>query len=501
MRLPSALTMCMLFVGTASADSLKGQVVHDLWDTAYLQGSKAGYVHTAVREFERDGVKLYHTTVQLKLKVKRFRQVIQLRMDNGTIETATGHVVGTFMRQYLGEKKRLELRGTLNGNQLDLTLDGTKKLKPAPWDKKVVGLYAQERLLKKKKIKPGDEFSFRSFEPSINLVVTTFVKVKGFEEVELFGGKAKRKLLRVEMKPQKIEKIQLPTLTSWLDKDYNRLRSEVEIPGLGTMLLYRSPKSVALAPGSIADLTDIGVGQYIRLSRRIVNPYQTTSAVYRISIKGDDDPASTFARDTRQTVKNVKSGSFELHVNTETKAKPMDKPGQEFLESSYFINSKDKRVQQLAKVAVGTETDPWRKALRIERWVYRNMRARSHEALATADHVARTLHGDCSEFAMLAAAMCRAVDVPSRTAIGLIYANTREAGPVFAFHMWTEVFVDGRWVPIDATRGLGRVGATHLKITDQSWHETRTLTPLFPVVRVLGRVKIDVLKTHVGQGG
>jgi hypothetical protein len=32
-----------------------------------------------------------------------------------------------------------------------------------------------------------------------------------------------------------------------------------------------------------------------------------------------------------------------------------------------------------------------------------------------------------------------------------------------------------------------------LKISDQSWHDERTLTPLLPVVRVLGKLTIEVV--------
>ena len=39
--------------------------------------------------------------------------------------------------------------------------------------------------------------------------------------------------------------------------------------------------------------------------------------------------------------------------------------------------------------------------------------------------------------------------------------------------------------------GKGYVGATHLKITDHSWHDERTMTPIFPVIRVVGRVSIE----------
>lgn len=94
---------------------------------------------------------------------------------------------------------------------------------------------------------------------------------------------------------------------------------------------------------------------------------------------------------------------------------------------------------------------------------------------------------------MLMSAMCRAEGVPSRTAMGLIYADT-PGGPVFAFHMWTEVHVKGAWQALDATLGRGYVGATHIKIADQSWHDERTMLPLLPVIRVLGKIEIDVLQ-------
>lgn len=93
-----------------------------------------------------------------------------------------------------------------------------------------------------------------------------------------------------------------------------------------------------------------------------------------------------------------------------------DKAPTEFTQSSYFIASADERVKQHARNAVGNEKDLWKKAVLIEKWVHEHMQVKNTEALATADQVARTLEGDCTEFAMLTAAMCRAEGVPSRTA-------------------------------------------------------------------------------------
>ena len=103
------------------------------------------------------------------------------------------------------------------------------------------------------------------------------------------------------------------------------------------------------------------------------------------------------------------------------------------------------------------------------------------EAMAPADHVAKTRTGDCTEFAMLTAAMCKAAGVPARTAIGLVYVDNLLGKPGLAFHMWTEVFVNGQWLGIDATLGQGSIGPGHIKITDHSWDGVISFTPLLPV--------------------
>lgn len=494
-----AVTLCGLVVllGPVRAGAQQNRVVADVWEAAFLNGNRAGYVRTTTLELGKDGRKFLQTTQQLNLTVRRFDSAIQLRMDTGTIEDERGKVVSVFTRHYLAQKKQLEITGTVEGKTLRLVRDGSQPLKPAPWDDRVLGMQAQENLLKDRTVKRGDRFSYRSFEPSINLVVTLTVDVQDYEEVELLG-KRKQKLLRVEVTPDKIQGVQLPSRTLWVDDDYVTLRSEADAPGLGRIALFRADQKTALERTDLAKVPNIGTGHYLGLNRRILRPHETNGAVFRITVKGDDDPGTAFARDERQQVRNVKGNTFELHVRSSRGLKALTKaedPGAEFTESSYFITSADPRVRMYARQAAGKETDPWRKALRIERWVNDHMTVRSDEAFATADHVARTLQGDCTEFAMLTAAMCRAEGIPARTALGLVYADV-EKGPVLAFHMWTEVWAGGRWVPIDATLGRGAVGATHLKITDHSWHEERSLTPMLPLLRLLGRLSVEVVSVN-----
>src|SRR5947208_572057 len=81
----------------------KPRIVKDVWNAAYLQGAQAGYVHTQVQEIARDGQKIYFTTTELKLTVKRNEDTIQLRMENATDETADGKVLHVIMRQTIGK--------------------------------------------------------------------------------------------------------------------------------------------------------------------------------------------------------------------------------------------------------------------------------------------------------------------------------------------------------------------------------------------------------------
>ncbi len=116
-------------------------------------------------------------------------------------------------------------------------------------------------------------------------------------------------------------------------------------------------------------------------------------------------------------------------------------------------------------------------------------------SLEPAGDVARQLRGDCRQYALLTAALCRAEGIPARTAVGLLYVE-KGRRPMMGFHMWTEVQIDGQWLGLDGTLGLGGVSAAHVKIADHSWHDTQSLTPLLPAHRILGKIGITVLNTE-----
>jgi hypothetical protein len=72
-----------------------------------------------------------------------------------------------------------------------------------------------------------------------------------------------------------------------------------------------------------------------------------------------------------------------------------------------------------------------------------------------------TRRGDCTEFAVLLAALGRAAGVPTRMVSGLVYARRFEGRRhVFVPHMWVQAWNGNAWRSFDA--GIGTFDSTHL---------------------------------------
>jgi hypothetical protein len=73
--------------------------------------------------------------------------------------------------------------------------------------------------------------------------------------------------------------------------------------------------------------------------------------------------------------------------------------------------------------------------------------------------------GDCTEAAVLLAALGRAAGIPTRVASGLVYSRESYHGVAHVFmpHSWTIAYVDGRWRSFDAA--LDSFDSTHVALT------------------------------------
>jgi hypothetical protein len=480
----------------------EAKAVDEVWEAAYIKGPgdkyvKIGHVHMTSVPVERDGVKVIRTSKELRYVVARSGQESAIKADLSSDEDAAGKVKAIRGKIWLGADRVQILDCTVvkaeKGEKIVVSADGERKYqKEMRWDPAALGLAGELTLLRDKKAKSGDKFDYRTFTPQLGNFIRVRVVVGEKEKVTLPGGTV-RELLKAVFTPDPIEiqgggKVQLPGAAFWVDPvGYDVVKSEEELPGIATVTLVRTSKAAALAPNG--EVPDLMRQQSVFLKAAIPDIHERASAVYKVTYSGEALPKDLVRTDARQAIRNVDGKAFELHITARRGPGKgaEEKAGDEYLKSNYYLTSADALVQAHAAKAVGTAKDPWEKARKIEGWVRQNMKvANFSEALAPADHVAKTLTGDCTEYAMLSAAMCKAQGVPARTAVGLVFVNGLLGRPAgLAFHMWTEVFVDGQWLGLDATLGQGSIGPGHLKITDSSWAGELGFNPLLPVTGFL----------------
>lgn len=144
------------------------------------------------------------------------------------------------------------------------------------------------------------------------------------------------------------------------------------------------------------------------------------------------------------------------------------------------------RVRETAQIAVGPETDTWRRAVRIHDWVFRNITKTPVISIPSALDVLQTREGDCNEHAVLFTALARAAGIPTRIAVGIVWSDESMA---FGYHAWAEVYV-GEWIPMDPTFGQPIADATHIKLLNGGIDQWPRLLPY------IGAMQIEVIEVR-----
>ena len=468
----------------------------ETWGAIYIDKTRVGYEHSSARPASRNGQTVWQSEQDTFLVMKRFGTEMKLRTKLETEETETGELHSfTFQMQEIKEPPVLPTitRGTVEAGKLSLetTTAGKVSKKRVSWSPDVKSPAFPERVLRSAPLKPGEERSFKTFSPEINAVNTVTLKTGELEEVLLLAG-AKRKLLRVD-----ISQSLLPGIVTreYQDPAGTALKTVSNFLG-GTMTAYAVTREEALKAVPGAEL-DLGLDTLVKVPA-IKNPHRTTRVVYRIRIRGES-PSKLLPTGPTQAVKKIEPEVAELIVTAAPAPKgPVERNRQqiepEYLSSTRFLQSDDPRVIKHSRAAAGDEADPWKASLKMERYVYEKLTKKNFStAMASAAEVAENLEGDCTEHACLLAAMARANQIPSRIAVGMVYVTSLSS---FAGHMWTEVFVDGRWIPLDATMAQGGIRAAHIKLFNSSFADDGPVpaASFLPLINIIGKIEIEVVE-------
>lgn len=162
----------------------------------------------------------------------------------------------------------------------------------------------------------------------------------------------------------------------------------------------------------------------------------------------------------------------------------------ETLEAQPLIQSDDPRIQDEARRAVGRWLrNPKEAAGRLTTRVDRMLSKSVTFSIPSALQVLDSRQGDCNEHTVLYVAMARALGLPARTAVGLVYLDGS-----FFYHAWPEVWL-GEWVAVDPTFGQYPADASHIRFV------VGGLAQQVEIIRLIGRLEIEVLESTPAGGG
>ena len=451
----------------------------------FMNDQKVGYASNS-RVLVGDKVS---TTEKTVITMSRGNASVAIDMCKVYNETADGKPIGFKSIQKISNMTQ-QVEGTVNGHVIDLTIDMGmgKQSQQVPWPKGAMMPEALRQLSIKKGLKAGTSYKAKIFDSDMMGAIDAQIAVKDRQKVQLLGTIAELSEVETIM--------MMPTgsvdMAAYVDDNHDVRKLKMNLMGVELEMVSCS-KEFAMGGNSKADLF---TAMFLKSPRDLGDVSQYSSLEYTLKVIDDYDVK--IPSDDSQTV-HVKDKDIVVKVEplksmsaSEIPYQGNDSDVKQYLEPTEFIQSDNELIKSLALKAVGNEKDAFKAAKRIEAFVDNYIQKKNISILyASAAEVAQSRAGDCSEHAVLAAAMCRAVGIPARIAVGIVYAEGFAAQKnIFGGHAWTEVYVGGKWFGIDATRSSLGYSAGHIKLAQGNGRPA----DLLGILNNLGHFKILEIK-------
>jgi len=450
---------------------------------------KCGY---SMGRFERRGDRIHHHNFTT-IKLARAGVNIQTSQQLNTIETLDGKPV-SFTTSTLLAGQPMKVRGTIVGNRVHtVTEQGGRELEgsyqiPAdavmPWGEHLLSL--------KKGLKPGTQYRLNSYNPLAGMgnVLSSQIKVVGPETIDLLGKKVRaiKVVTTITMAGRTI------TSDAWVDQDGEILATHTQI-GPFTLKMLACPRVVALSDLSPAEIFN-SVAVPLRSTADIASARTVRYRLRSLNAKSplpqlpDTGMQKVLSKSAGQTILEVRSGGYDRPAGM---AGGRARLGN-YLKGGVYLDLNDPLLQKLARQAVAGKQDKLRQIDSLRRLVADKIAVKSFNVgFATASETVRSGEGDCSEHAVLLAALARILKIPSRAVMGLVYSPAANS---LVYHMWTEVLVSGRWVDVDAALDQPECDATHIALATSSLTDEQFIEEIFKLIDLIGQVKIDVVEVE-----
>lgn len=490
-------------VAPAKSDTPKP--IFEEWVVVVMKGRTCGYGSTITTKTETPTGPQYLTVHQEEFMVKRLGSNLKIVETSKVTEDADGGVLS--YDDVSDSGSIVESKGVREGDDMVVSSRGQTQRFHLP-RLSALGPEAVRRQTDAVPLQPGQPFSFDTFSTEYpQAVVVEKGSVVGQEMHDVRGEK--RKLWKLTS-----EASFMPGLVStmWVDDKNNDVEALTVLPGMGDMHEYVSNRAECMKQPEGAE---IFATSEIHPQKALPSPHELGQAVYRL-IPVDLSEKLTLWDGEEQRVISSEPGSCEVEVTAPTftaSDATWQLPHGEtpelhpYLQSSAYLEVDAPEIQDLGRKAVGDEKNPVLAAQRIERFVRNYITKKDlNIGFASAEETAKSREGDCTEHAVLCAALGRVVGLPTRCVVGFGYIPPGVDQPtiskgvapdtgIFGFHMWAEAWIGpDKWVPMDAALDGFDVG--HIAITKSALEEVNPIVDLnTPIFQLMKSLKIEIVKT------
>ena len=477
---PAALAVAAALVASAAPAEDLG----DIWFEASLAGAAMGYMHeTVVRDADGGTT----TVVESDFTLRRGEDLVSIKGVDEWVESADGQPLSYRQTRKMAVET-LELEVTVGPDRLRLRKSGGRDaiFSTVPHDGDVLFPRAIEALHVSQGFVAGLEYSFRTFDPDFEEIATYVVRVVGPERLDILGET--RDVTKLVLTSDLYEGMEF---IEWRGGDGQLWREEA--PGIETAR-ERTTSDVALREREAADILAVST---ITTNVEMRPTREVDGALYEVWVEGSDI-SEFLIEDARQRIEGTTDRGVLLRVSrvvpepgTTIKFPVRSTPLQDYLDGNPLMQIWYPRLLGTAAKSVwGSEQDSWKGATQIERWVFDHIEDKGlGVAFASAREVLESMSGDCSEHAVLMAAMTRAVAIPTKMVSGVVHTHGE-----FAYHMWVEVWTGETWHALDPTVGAGSVDATHIKLAESAIPGGRVAELSLGIMRVFNRLGIRVIE-------
>jgi hypothetical protein len=427
----------------------------------FMEGKKVGYA--IFSRIEADGK--VTSSQKVNITLSRAGIPVTIDMTETGIETIDGKPVGFEVIQSLGIMS-MKVAGTVDDKgvvDVNSSAVGSEQKSTMQWPSGAVMTEGLDQLSKKQGLKEGTAYTALVFTPSLLQALDVKVIVGPKQTVDLLGRVVTlTEVTTTYTMPEAGEIVS----TSYIDDDYKMQKSIVPLIGMQVEMLA-CPREFALGQNDVLEL----INKLLLPSPVPLENIQSAKSIsYILSLTADANDLTIPSNDN-QKVQRLNTGRIMVTVEPVAPSggatfpyKGRDKMLLDATKPTRFLQSNNAKIIELARRAVGDTKDAAQAVKKIEAFVAEYIEDKNLSiGYASAAEVADSRQGDCTEHAVLTAALCRAVGIPAQVVTGIAYVN-EFAGvkDTFGGHAWVQAYIgggSGKWIGLDAMfKGTGRGG-------------------------------------------